>query len=138
MDKKEFLESLHDNQIDDLKVKQIEDLYKCNISDEVKQIVSNCDETIFFDDDDSRVLSFDEILDAEEDLHVEFIKKKMLPLFDCLDNDFIVYKTDTHTWTRFNIVDEIDFDEAMARGTMYRDFERRAREETCNLFREAK
>ncbi|MCR4884897.1 MAG: sulfide/dihydroorotate dehydrogenase-like FAD/NAD-binding protein [Clostridiales bacterium] len=47
--------------------------------------------------------------------------------------------------TRFACVDgpefdghEIDFDEAMARGTTYRDFERRAREETCNLFREAK
>ena len=48
MDKKEFLESLHDNNIDDMKVKKIEDLYKCDISDEVKQIVSNCDETIFF------------------------------------------------------------------------------------------
>lgn len=47
--------------------------------------------------------------------------------------------------TRFACVDgpefdghEIDFDEAMARGTTYRDFEKRAREETCNLFREAK
>ncbi|MBQ6563377.1 MAG: sulfide/dihydroorotate dehydrogenase-like FAD/NAD-binding protein [Clostridia bacterium] len=47
--------------------------------------------------------------------------------------------------TRFACVDgpefdghEIDFDEAMARGTTYRDFECRAREETCNLFREAK
>ena len=29
---------------------------------------------------------------------------------------------------------EVDFDEAMARGTMYRDFERHAYEETCNLF----
>ena len=29
----------------------------------------------------------------------------------------------------------VDFDEAMARGTMYRDFERHAHEETCNLFR---
>ncbi len=28
---------------------------------------------------------------------------------------------------------EVDFDEAMARGTMYRDFERHAYEETCNL-----
>ncbi|MBQ8357214.1 MAG: sulfide/dihydroorotate dehydrogenase-like FAD/NAD-binding protein [Clostridia bacterium] len=28
----------------------------------------------------------------------------------------------------------IDFDEAMARGTMYRDFERHKHEETCNLF----
>ena len=33
---------------------------------------------------------------------------------------------------------EIDFDEAMARGATYRDWERHAYEETCNLFREAK
>ena len=44
--------------------------------------------------------------------------------------------------TKFACVDgpdfdgfEVDFDEAMARGTMYRDFERHAHEETCNLFR---
>lgn len=43
--------------------------------------------------------------------------------------------------TKFACVDgpdfdgfELDFDEAMARGTMYRDFERHAYEETCNLF----
>ena len=29
---------------------------------------------------------------------------------------------------------EVDFDEAMSRGNMYRDFERHAYEETCNLF----
>ncbi len=44
--------------------------------------------------------------------------------------------------TKFACVDgpdfngyEVDFDEAMSRGTMYRDFERHAYEETCNLFR---
>ena len=43
--------------------------------------------------------------------------------------------------TKFACVDgpdfdgfEVDFDEAMARGTMYRDFEHHAYEETCNLF----
>ena len=30
---------------------------------------------------------------------------------------------------------EVDFDEAMARGSMYRDFERRAHEKLCNLYR---
>lgn len=30
---------------------------------------------------------------------------------------------------------EVDFDEAMIRGTMYRDFERQSHEETCNLFK---
>ena len=44
--------------------------------------------------------------------------------------------------TKFACVDgpdfngyEVDFDEAMMRGTMYRDFERHAHEETCNLFK---
>ena len=30
----------------------------------------------------------------------------------------------------------VDFDEAMARGSMYKDFERHAYEETCNLFKQ--
>ena len=44
--------------------------------------------------------------------------------------------------TKFACVDgpdfngyEVDFDEAMARGSMYRDFERHAYEEHCNLFK---
>ncbi len=44
--------------------------------------------------------------------------------------------------TKFACVDgpdfngyEVDFDEAMSRGSMYRDFERHAYEETCNLFK---
>lgn len=44
--------------------------------------------------------------------------------------------------TKFACVDgpefdahEVDFDEAMERSTMYRPFERKAHEETCNLFR---
>ena len=44
--------------------------------------------------------------------------------------------------TKFACVDgpdfngyEVDFDEAMSRGTMYRDSERHAYEEACNLFR---
>ncbi|MBQ7335674.1 MAG: sulfide/dihydroorotate dehydrogenase-like FAD/NAD-binding protein [Clostridia bacterium] len=46
--------------------------------------------------------------------------------------------------TKFACVDgpdfngyEIDFDEAMSRGRMYSDFEHRAHEKTCNLFRKA-
>ena len=44
--------------------------------------------------------------------------------------------------TKFACVDgpdfngyEVDFEEAMARGRMYRDFERHKHEETCNLFK---
>ena len=45
--------------------------------------------------------------------------------------------------TKFACVDgpefdghQIDFDEAIARSSMYKDFERRAHEETCNLFKQ--
>jgi len=45
--------------------------------------------------------------------------------------------------TKFACVDgpdfdgyQVDFDEAMSRGSMYRDFERRKHEETCNLFKQ--
>ena len=44
--------------------------------------------------------------------------------------------------TKFACVDgpdfdgyQVDFDEAMSRGNMYRDFERKKHEETCNLFK---
>ncbi|MBR5136421.1 MAG: sulfide/dihydroorotate dehydrogenase-like FAD/NAD-binding protein [Clostridia bacterium] len=44
--------------------------------------------------------------------------------------------------TKFACVDgpdfdgyQVDFDEAMSRGTMYRDFERHAHDEACNLFK---
>ena len=47
--------------------------------------------------------------------------------------------------TKFACVDgpdfngyEVDFDEAMRRGRMYRDFERHAHEAACNLFKEVK
>ena len=47
--------------------------------------------------------------------------------------------------TKFACVDgpdfdghEVDFDEAMARSTMYKDFERHEYESTCNLFKEVK
>ena len=49
---------------------------------------------------------------------------KRVTKFACVDGpDFDGYK--------------VDFDEAMSRGRMYFDFERRAHEETCNLFKNA-
>lgn len=53
-----------------------------------------------------------------------------------------LHEPDGSKVTKFACVDgpdfdgyAVDFDEAMSRGAMYRDFERHAYEETCNLFR---
>ena len=46
------------------------------------------------------------------------------------------FTTDIYMRVAENVGDtraDIEFDEAMHRGTMYRDFEAHAREESCNL-----
>ena len=111
MNRNDYLRELPNQKIDETKVKQVEEVYGCTLPEEVQRIISNCDETIFFDDD-CRVLSFDEILEAPETLCELFVENKMIPLFDCMDNDFIVYKADSHKWLMFNTEDEMDFDEA--------------------------
>ena len=57
-------------------------------------------------------------------------------------NGWVPYTYTVGGETKFACVDGpefdghlIDFDEAMARSSMYRDFERHAYEKTCNLFR---
>ena len=54
----------------------------------------------------------------------------------------LTLRQDGKSVTKFACVDgpdfdgyQVDFDEAMSRGAMYRDFERHAYEETCNLFK---
>lgn len=64
-----------------------------------------------FLDNSYRLLSYDEILNAEEELQVEFGKQGILPLIDRGENDFISYGTKDGTWFVFNIVDEIKFKE---------------------------
>ena len=56
----------------------------------------------------------------------------------------LTLNSDGQRITKFACVDgpdfngyEVDFDEAMSRGRMYFDFERKAHEETCNLFKKA-
>lgn len=95
--------------IDMSKVRMVEDLYKKEIDNKlVMRIISSSEETKFFDDN-IRSLSFNEIIEAENDLHVDFKSKGLLPLFDCGDNDFIVYHLYDKTWSKFNITDNTIF-----------------------------
>ena len=108
MNRKEYVDYISTKKIDDKLVKEIIDKYDFDLPEIVKLIVSNAKDTLFFDDE-YRVLSFDEIIDAEKDLHVSFSEKKIIPLFDCGENDFIVYNSAEGIWSKFNIVDETFF-----------------------------
>ena len=108
MTKKEYLDQIADLRVNETKLKKIHETYSDQLPDDLEKIISNCDETVFFDDG-TRILSYAEILDAERDLHIEFRDKGLIPISDCGDNDFIVYDFINKIWAKFNIVDETVF-----------------------------
>lgn len=122
MKKSEFIELLQHKSIDTAKVKKIEERYNCHISDEFKRIVSICnDGYVFSDDEEGRFLSLAELLNAEGRLKVEFSEIGLIPVFHKHDNDYIAYRVDSQSWTMFNILDEIDYDNADCFDTLFLD-----------------
>lgn len=108
MDKKEYFQHLAKAEINHEKVQRVYSVYKMDLPETVRKIVSNSDETVFFDND-IRILSMEEIMNADRDLHVNFVERGMIPIADCGENDFIVYHSADRMWSKFNIIDEIAF-----------------------------
>jgi len=113
MNLKDALKELDKVQVDDSLISEIETLYEIELSDELKKIISLNKEGIFYDDMELlRGLSSDEILNASDDLSVEFVEIDLLPLFDTGNDNFIVYNFEKKCWSRYNIAEEFEFDEA--------------------------
>lgn len=104
----EYIDELEKKEIDSKKIKKIQEIYAGELPNIIKKIVSHNSETIFLDEG-YRIFSYQEIVDAEHDLHVSFKEKRIIPIVDCGENDFIVYWLDEKIWSKFNIVDEIVF-----------------------------
>lgn len=108
MEVKEYLNRLDKMDIDSEKVEEIQKIYNTKLPESVKKIISGVAETIFLNND-YRVLSIEEIKDAEKDLYVAFKIKGIVPIMDCGENDFIVYHFKENYWSKFNIIDEVEF-----------------------------
>jgi len=93
------------------KVRAIEEQYGLELNDEAKRVFSMAsDDPIFLGEDGSvRILSMDEILEASEDMEVDFASYQIIPIADVYDNDYIVYDAKNECWCMFNIVDEVKF-----------------------------
>ena len=109
MNKKQFLLVVESTQVNENALKEITKLYGDIKSDLIKKALSLQKDTLFFDD--YRFLSHDEIIHANEELHVNFTSKKIIPIIDCGENDFIVYNLIKNNVSKFNIVDETFFKE---------------------------
>jgi hypothetical protein len=108
MTKKEYLEKIACEKVDEEKVAKVEEVYGNQLPKILKQIVSHAESTEFLDDG-GRILALNEILDATKDLHVDFQEKNMIPMVDCGENDFIVYHFNDAIWSKFNIIEECVF-----------------------------
>lgn len=83
--------------------------YHCNLPVMIKKILSSNKKTLFLSEE-RRILSYEEVLNASDQLHVDFSLYSIIPLVDCYDNNFIVYNYKNNEWSMFNIIDECIFD----------------------------
>lgn len=101
------IKKIHATEVDSDVANTLSKVYGPNIPAIVEQIV-----TLFKTGGFAggyRFLSLDEIEFAEDDLHVNFKKRNIIPLIDCSDNDFIVYDYRSGKWMVFNIVEMVAF-----------------------------
>lgn len=84
-----------------------------NLNNEATFIFSAAkSEPLFFDNEDFyRLLSFDEIINANDEFGLSLTSLNLLPLIDCGENDFICYNYKTANWCKFNVTDEVRFSE---------------------------
>ena len=107
---KKFLKMIRAATVDKSVVAKIEKTYGPIESDEVRGILSLASKRMAVGD--LRLLSTAEIASFEDIANIDLSSMDLLPVFDAFDNDFVVYKLKEGTWSMFNIVDQVEFNEA--------------------------
>jgi hypothetical protein len=92
-------------------LKRIAEIYKDNLPSEIIELYDITEGGfIQIDEHESwRILIPRDILDAPEELKVDFPLFRKLPIIDCKDNNFICYDFKSGMFQLYNIVDNIAF-----------------------------
>ena len=138
MNLKKFIEKFTSAPVNEKKVAEIVKVYGVELPEDVQHFVSACGKNpLFIEDDqvdaDFRVLSFDEIVDAEEDLDTDFKSMNMMPLIDFYDNQFVVYKFDEQCWAMYSFDDDSTSDEYPSLNDFLLNFYDLAQSEDCDV-----
>lgn len=110
MNRAEYLEAVFACDVDFKRIKQIEDVYKVEIPELLAKVISFAGQETFFAEE-RRALTFEGIMYACEDIGVDFISKKMIPVIDAYDLSYIVYMAEEKTWAIYNVADDDIFEE---------------------------
>jgi len=119
---------IHDfiNQVDNQSVnmpfiEKLEHSYGVKLIEYVGKVLSmNPNGEFFKSDDILKLLSHEEILKAPNELNVDFVGLKLIPILDTGDNDYIVFDIENNNWCKFNIVDSIKFKQRQSLGEFFR------------------
>lgn len=104
MNSLEYLMAIENSSIDIAKKTKFEECYGIKLSDSLAKIVTFANDSIFIAEE-RRVLSFDEIININKDCDNVFISKRIIPVIDCYDNEFIVFAADDSIWAKFSLSD---------------------------------
>ena len=107
MNQREFLDNLPSIEIRNDVILPIEKKYETVIPHDVKQIISYAPNGDFIGD--WRILSSRAIIAADDELGYDFKTAELLPIFDVMDGDFIVYHLNSGSWSMFNPFDNTIF-----------------------------
>jgi len=99
-------------EIDSSIISEIEALYKTKLTSEVKKVISLNKDGVSYDDKSVfNGLSANAILNAYNDLYVDFVGLQLLPLFDIGDNDYIVFNIKKRCYAIYDISDDDEYSE---------------------------
>ena len=107
MTREEYLDNSNLISFNTQKINELENLYGGKIRDlNVKKILSSAGDKSLFLDGIWRALSYNEIVNFDQYNKTNLKEKHLIPIFDILDDTFIVYNIDTGSYAKYNIIDD--------------------------------
>ena len=109
---RDALAKLDKVEIDKEIIGEIETLYKTTFSNELKKVISLNKDGVSYDDKTVfNGLSANAILNAYNDLYIDFVGLNLVPLFDIGDNEYIVYNLKKRRYALYDISDDDEYSE---------------------------
>jgi lambda repressor-like predicted transcriptional regulator len=104
---RDALAGLDNVEIDKAVISGIEALYKTKFSNEVQKVISLNKDGVSYDDKSVfNGLSAKAILNAYNDLYIDFVSLQLVPLFDIGDSEYIVFNLKKRCYALYDISED--------------------------------
>jgi len=109
---RDALAKLNNVKVDKEIIGQIEALYKTKFSGELEKVITLNKDGVSYDDKSIfNGLSANAILNAYNDLYIDFVSLNLVPLFEIGDNEYIVYNLKKRCYALYDISDDDEYSE---------------------------